>query len=549
MYRHAILPLALALTFLLPLAPAAARTTPRRAGAPLNDTTLTVAEPSAPDTLNPLLTRVAAGVDAAAPVFDSLVRLDATGAFKPDLATSWRRSVDARTWTFELDPRARWHDGVPVTAADVAFTIGLVRDARFGAASTLGFDAIATVAVAGTHALTITLRAAYAPFLATVGTTPVLPQHVLGAIAPAKLRDDTPFNRRPIGSGPYTVAQVTADGRVVEDANQDYFGGVPAVTHLVFAPMSSRAAALAAARRDPTLLLPSSLGLTPRDVASVGVAGNDATIYAPSFAWTHLDLIEHGALADPVVRRALALATPRGEIVARVLRGHGHISDGDQAPGTAAYDPALHNSYSYDPHAARALLRQAGYKQLKSGLMGHGTTPLTITLWADAACSDCAAALTLVARGWRTAGVAATVRLVPTAALFGTGGLLYNPARFTKAGYDAVLYAWINGPDPDDSAYWTRAALVTPAHPLGGNFSGYDNPQLDKLTTDAIVTPNGPGRDALYRRIQRILVADEPDIFLYWADSVSVVPRRLRGYSPTPYNSAATWNAGRWSES
>ncbi len=547
MYRHAILPLALA--FLLPLVPAAAQTAPRRARIAAADTTLTIAEPSAPDTLDPLLTRATAGVDAAAPVFDSLVRLDATGAFTPDLATHWRRSVDARTWTFDLNPRARWHDGVPVTAADVAFTIGLVRDARFGASSTLGFDAVATVAVAGTHTLTITLRAAYAPFLATVGTTPILPRHVLGAIAPAKLRAYTPFNRHPIGSGPYTVDQVTADGRVVEDANQDYFGGVPAVTHLVFAPLGSRVSALAAARRDPTLLLPSSLGLTPRDVDGAGVTGSDAVVYAPSFAWTHLDLIEHGALSDPVVRRALALATPRGQIVAQVLHGHGHISDGDQAPGTAAYDPALHNSYSYDPRAARALLRQAGYKQLKSGLMGRGSTPLTITLWADAACSDCAAVLTLVARGWSAAGVATTVRLVPTVALFGTSGLLYDPARFTKAGYDAVLYSWINGPDPDDSAYWTHAALVTPAHPLGGNFSGYDNPQLDKLTTDAIVTPNGPGRDALYRRIQRILVADEPDIFLYWADSVSVVPRRLRGYSPTPYNSAATWNAGQWSES
>ena len=77
-----------------------------------------------------------------------------------------------------------------------------------------------------------------------------------------------------------------------------------------------------------------------------------------------------------------------------------------------------------DPRAARSLLRQAGYKQFKSGLMGRGATPLTITLWADAACSDCAAALTLIARGWRAAGVATTIRLVPTATLFGTSGLL-----------------------------------------------------------------------------------------------------------------------------
>jgi len=544
-YRRTLLFTAL---LVLPLAPTVPRTTPRHAVIQ-TDRTLTVAEPGAPDTLDPLLTRTAAGTDAAAPVFDALVRLDASGAFRPDLATRWHRSVDARTWTFTLDPRARWHDGEPVTAADVAFTIGLARDARFGAASTLGFDAIAAVAVGGTQSLTVTLRAAYAPFLATVGTAAILPRHVLAAIAPARLRDYAPFNRHPIGSGPYTVAQVTADGHVVEEANSDYFGGAPAVGRLVFAPVpgGSRAAALAAARRDPSMLLPSSLGLTPGDVSSAGGARARSVRYTQSFAWTHLDLIEHGALTDPLVRRALALATPRGDIVARVLHGHGHIGDGDQAPGTPAYDPTLHQSYHYDPRAARALLRKDGYRPLKDGLLGVGATPLTVTLWADASCADCAATLALVARGWRAAGIASAVKLVPTAALFGPHGLLYDPDRFNAPRYDAVLYTWINGPDPDDSAYWTRGALVTPAHPLGGNFTGYANPALDSLATAAIITPNGPGRYALYRRIQRILVADEPAVFLYWADSVSVVPRRLRGYNPTPYNSAATWNVREWS--
>ena len=78
--------------------------------------TLTVLEPGAPDTLDPLLTRTAAGADATAGVFDALVRIDATGTPRPDLAARWAHSVDARTWTFYLDRRARWHDGEPVTA-------------------------------------------------------------------------------------------------------------------------------------------------------------------------------------------------------------------------------------------------------------------------------------------------------------------------------------------------------------------------------------------------------------------------------------------------
>src|SRR5438874_11226073 len=155
--------------------------------------TLTVLEPGAPDTLDPLLTRTAAGADATAGVFDALVRIDATGTFIPDLAVRWTRSVDARTWTFYLDRRARWQDGQPLTAEDVAFTARLVRDARFGATSTRGFDQITSLVVGGTDVLTVTLGAAFAPFLATFGTTHILPKHALGTIAPGRLRDYAPL--------------------------------------------------------------------------------------------------------------------------------------------------------------------------------------------------------------------------------------------------------------------------------------------------------------------------------------------------------------------
>ncbi len=512
--------------------------------------TLTIMEQGGPDTLDPLLTRTAAGTDATAPVFDALLRIDASGAFHPDLAIDWRRSVDARTWTFRLNPAARWHDGVPVTAADVAFTLRLVRDARFGATSTLGADHIASIAISGTEALTVTLTAAYAPFLATVGLTPILPSHVLGTLAPDAVRDDVAFNRRPIGSGPFTVAQVTADGHVVEEANRDYFGTRAALDRLIFAPVRSRADALTAARSDGATLVPPSLGLSAANLTASDTRSRTLRIvYARSFAWTHLDLIEHGALADPLVRRALALATPRAAIIARVLGGHGELSDGDQAPGSPAYEPALHGSLPYNPKTARALLRQAGYPSLKNnkqGLVGRDGTPVTITLWGDQSCATCAATLRLIAQGWHAAGVASRIYLVPTATLFGPRGPLYNPNRFASPHYDAVLYTWINGPDPDDSAYWTSNAAVTTARPLGGNYTGYSNPKLDALATDGLVTPNGPGRYAIYRRIQRILNADEPAIFLYWGDTLSVGPSGLHGYNPTPYNAAATWNANEW---
>jgi len=508
--------------------------------------TLTILEPSVPDTLDPLLARTAAAADATATVFDSLVRIDAQGAFQADLASRWRRSVDAKTWTFTLDPRAHWQDGEPVTARDIVFTIGLIHDASFGASSTLGFDRITAVSIVGAYTVKIVLSASYGPFLATVGITPILPAHVLSTFSPAQVRSYVAFNRHPIGSGPFIVASFTRDGQVVEDANPDYFRGAPHLDRLVFAPAPTHQGALQRAAHDAAVLVPPGLQLSADDVAARRSLTHSNVLYSPSFAWTHLDLLEHGALSNVVVRRALALATPREAIVTQALRGHGTLADGDQAPAAPTYEPTLYGSYHYDLTTARARLLHAGYKPNGKGVMFKNGQPLDVTLWADASCASCAGTLNLIARSWRTVGIVVHVDLAATAVLFGPKGPLYSPMRFSGSTYNAVLYTWINGPDPDDSAYWARASIVSKAHPLGGNFDGYVNPRVDGLLTRALVTPNGPKRYSLYRQIEHIITTDQPDIFLYWADMISVSPRGLHGYAPTPYNAASTWNAAVW---
>src|SRR5205823_6492468 len=116
-------------------------------------------------------------------------------------------------------------------------------------------------------------------------------------------------------------------------------------------------------------------------------------------------------------------------------------------------------------------------------------------------------------------------------------------AGFRRRG-DGVL---ARGGAPLSINLWGDAACRTCTAPLRAIAQGWSAAgvasHLRLGPTTALVGPRGP----LYRRIQRLLVADEPDIFLYWADAISVVPRGLRGYDPTPYDSAVTWNARAWS--
>jgi peptide/nickel transport system substrate-binding protein len=164
--------------------------------------TVIAAEADTPDSLNPLLNQQLSTVDIDSAVFDSLVRYGDKGQFMPDLATSWTSSADGLHWTFNLNPKATWQDGVPFTAKDVVFTTNLVKNPLFPATASLGFDHVKSISAMGDHRVSVTLSSPYAPFLAYWGTTFILPEHVLGQIPVDKIRTDAQYNRRPLGTGP-----------------------------------------------------------------------------------------------------------------------------------------------------------------------------------------------------------------------------------------------------------------------------------------------------------------------------------------------------------
>jgi peptide/nickel transport system substrate-binding protein len=88
--------------------------------------------------------------------------------------------------------------------------------------------------------------------------------------------------------------------------------------------------------------------------------------------------------------------------------------------------------------------------------------------------------------------------------------------------------------------------IVRPGHLDGGNFDGYSNAQVDTLTSQALTTTDEGKRTALYKEIQRRLVTDQPDIFLYWTSHLSLAVSNLHGYEANPFRPGVTWNADQW---
>ncbi|HEY4228320.1 MAG TPA: ABC transporter substrate-binding protein, partial [Candidatus Limnocylindrales bacterium] len=161
-------------------------------------------------------------------LFRGLVHLGPGNALTGDLAARWEVDATGRIWTFHLRQGLRWQDGEPITADDVAFTVGVLSDPDYtGPGADSWRDVTATVVDPLT--VQLALSTPLGGFL-EAATQPIAPAHLLGDIPPDQLPDD-PFGTDPIGSGPFRLVMldparaVLAAATPVDAPPQDEDGG------------------------------------------------------------------------------------------------------------------------------------------------------------------------------------------------------------------------------------------------------------------------------------------------------------------------------------
>jgi peptide/nickel transport system substrate-binding protein len=464
-------------------------------------------------------------------------KLQTTGdEFVPALARSWTRR-DSVTLAFDIDPRARWHDGAPVTAADVVFTIERAKNPDLAPRLSDLLRQIVSVTAESPSRVVFRFTRPYAEQLydATFHVAP-LPSHLLDSIPPGRLAQSA-YVTRPVGSGPYRWVR-NLPGQFVELASvPSFFLGKPKIERVILrtaADASARLNVLLSGQADAMDIIPPP----PDNIRRVAADTSLRLISVPSSTIGYLLFNQrdpknrarpHPILADIRVRRAITLGLDRRQMVQAVFGSHGVVPFGPVSQmlwiRRGAPEPEGPNVSE-----ARRLLASTGWGDSDGdGTLDREGRPLRLLLSLPNTSGIRRQMALLVQEQLRRIGIQIDIQQLEFP--------IYQERR--SAGEFDIDLSGVNQ-DASPSGL-TQAWSCTG----GSNVAGYCNRTVDSLLGQAILGRDDPAETWI--EVLRRIEDDAPATFLYAPAFVYAVNRRFHGVTINPLSSWITLR--KWSVS
>lgn len=477
----------------------------RSTGRPSDAGTVTFLIESAPTNLDPRIGTDAQSEHLDGLLFDSLLARDAQMNIVPDLAETWQ-TPDPLTYVFHLRRGVKFHDGRPLTSADVKYTFDSILSGAVQSPKRGTYPMVESIAAPDDATVVFHLREPYSSLLWNL-TRPgigIVPKGSGAEVA-----------RHPIGTGPFRFVSLTPDEEIVVERNPDYFGGVPKIERVRFR-IVPEAIVRALELRKGTADIGGVTSLTPDMVLALAKQPGIAVEEQPGTVLAYVAFnFDDPILAHREVRQALAYATDRETIIKYLLRGQARPASSLLPPNHWAYEPNV-KQYDYDPAQAERLLDAAGFPAGAGGVRFHLTlktsTEESVRLLGQA-----------LANQWKRVGVALELRPLENATLLSDVG---------RGSFQLYTLRWVGANnDPDMFSYVFSSKRMPP---LGANRGHYRNPALDVLIDRQRVEMDREKRKAILSEIQKIVAEDEPYIDLWYYDNVCVHRTRVTGIIVPP---------------
>jgi len=498
---------------------------PGEAGSPARGGTVVVALPQEPESLLPYATHSAVAADVQSFLFRMLATTNADfGTFSPSVARDWEWSADHRELVMHLRPDVVWSDGVPLTAADVAFTHDVARDSLVGWPTRSWKRHVIACDVIDPHTVRFRFDAVFYDQFRFAKEGWLLPEHVLGGVPRSELGRHA-FARVPVGCGPFVLESWEPGQRLVLVRNERYFDSPrPWLDRVVFEIVpeaSTRVERLRAGSIDLCALEPRQALELQRAAAEGGTAVRVQAVRGRSYDFIAYNPAEP-LFSSRAVREALTRAIDRRQIIEALCFGFAEIFEGPFPPMLWAHDPALPVT-PYDPQGARRLLAAEGWRDTDGDgwLEREGRKfEFTVTTNSDNALRMQAAVP--VQAYWKAIGVQAHVQ-----------GLEMQTAlkRRAERRYQAYFGGWNAGLSPSGTVenLWSCTSRGSK-----GNCTDYCNPAVDSLNALVAASAAPESAAALTHRIQALIVADHPYTWMYYEHTLVGIGPRLQGIAVDP---------------
>jgi peptide/nickel transport system substrate-binding protein len=469
-----------------------------------------------PPTLDPTATNEELGMRVEEMLFRPLLDVDHSLRVVPALASSWSVSPDGLSYEFRLDPEARWEDGSAVTSADVAFTIDRMRDPK-GSANVwkAAFEDLAALETPEPSRVIARFRKPYAERLLAFDV-PIVSRAAFE-------RNPRGADRAPLASGPYRLESWTARQQLNLVRRADRKKDALPFDRVVFRIIPESAVWFRAGSRGDLDEFRVSRDQRREAEGSPDFQSRARLLRVPQpvvvvVVWNCRNPI----LADPRVRRALALSWPRAEVARRLYPPDGAaLISGPYPAGVPENAPDVPPP-SYDPAASARLLDEAGLKPGPDGMRRRGGRPVSLELLYTAGRTMDKNLGEILRDAYGKVGVELVLKSLDWAA--------YSQ-RFSAGEFDVLPTANYFLPfNLDPYPYYHSSE----APPKGSNMGFYRNPEADRLMDEAQRELDEARRRELYRSIHRVLASDPPADFLWSADQYWGISRRIEGVQTSP---------------
>ena len=478
-------------------------------------------------------------------VFDRLAEIDQSlttvgdKTFSPRLAKHWTWAADSLSIAFEIDPRARWHDGKPVTARDVGYSFRAFTDPKVASPVAPLLANVDSVSVPDSLTAVVWFRK-HTPeqFYDVAYQLIIMPEHVYGSIPMDQLHT-SPATRQLVGSGQFRFSRWVPGERIELLADTANYRGRPKLDRVVLSRIDAPATGEAQVLTGQADFMEA---IPPDDAGKLDSNAYARPIVAPGLMYSFMGMNQyaptnphapHPIFSDRRVRRALSMAVDRDAMLHNVFNDKGRLAHGPFPMMLAVADSTLRVP-PYDTLAAAALLDSAGWRRGLDGMRSKGGRPLQFSLLVPStSLTRQRYAQLLQEQFQRNAGAKVDIDILDANAF---------TARGQAGKFDAIMIGYVTDPSPGGAKQnWGTAGIG----PQGQNALRYSNRRVDALL-DSTTSSFDPAKTKEYasRAFQQI-IDDVPAIWLYDFVNIDAVHRR---FNVAPMRVDEWWaNLADWS--